>query len=782
MLGKTHDFMNTRSSRKWAAISTTLLGLLFASGIVDSGAAEAKKLTPVETAPIEVVPERAPVELIDLDSPVHTHTGEFGRYSYTLEELGAIGPIKLHSVDGRRDLFFSLRNDEVVTQARLRLQYGWSPALIPELSHLKVTLNDELMGTLPLPHENNVGQVSEVRLDPAMFIDFNKLTLGLIAHYTRECEDPMHSTLWANVSNQSKLDMVIRHLRLPDDLAYLPAPFFDRLDNRKLVLPFVFPSKPGNEVLHAAGVVASWFGGLASYRGTSFPVVVDSLPAGNSVVMVTGGAAPAGLELPPISGASLAVVTNPLNPNAKLLVVMGRDAKELDMAAQALTLGKPSLTGRLVSINSMKEVPARKPYDAPNWIPTGRAVNFGELAKPGELRAEGLGADYLRVNFNVPPDLFYWKSDGVPVNLNYRYTVRPRPDRSSLNVNINNAFVNALPLKSVEDAKVGKVKLPFLNNGKIAVRDEVLLPEEVMHGQNQLQFQYFFDYTKQGACKDVFLNNERGVIDQDSTIDFSSFPHYTALPNLGFFVNDGFPFTRMADLSKTAVIMPDNASTEDMVTYLNIMGRMGKVTGYPALRHTVTTAANVGENADKDLLVIGTAANQPLMKKWAANMHPMLKNGLHSLTLPGVFDRLKSRWDNRDLEDAMKRAGDLVSKGEHGLAALVAFESPLKSGRSVVAFTGDTTEQISTLSAALSDSKYIASFHGDLVLQSGKRIESFQMGPTYYVGELPWLMAMRWHLSNQPLALVLLVGIVSLLVAVIAFRYLRRLSRQRLAK
>ena len=782
MLAKIHDHLKSKAPQKLAVLSKLLLSLLVVASIASSGIVEAKKLSAAAPVAVEAAPQVAPVELIDLDSPVHTHAGEFSRYSYTLEELGAIAPIELRSVDGRRNLSFSLRNDEIVTQARLNLLYGWSPALIPELSHLKVTLNDELMATLPLPHENNTGRASTVQLDPGMFIDFNKLTLGFIGHYTRECEDPMHSTLWANVSNQSKLDLVIRHLRLPDDLAYLPAPFFDRLDNRKLILPFIFPSKPSNEVLHAAGVVASWFGGLASYRGASFPVVLDSLPEGNGVVMVMGGAAPAGLELPPVSGASLAVVTNPLNVNAKLLVVMGRDAKELDMAAQALTLAKPTLTGRLVSVNSLKDIPARKPYDAPNWIPTDRAVNFGELAKVGDLQAEGLGAEYIKVHFNIPPDMFFWKSDGIPVKLNYRYSVRPTPDRSSLIVNINDSFVNAMPLKSVDDAKIGKVKLPFLNNGKIAVKDEVLIPDDVVHGQNQLQFQYFFDYTKQGACKDVFLNNERGVIDQDSNIDFSSFPHYTALPNLGFFVNDGFPFTRMADLSETAVVLPDNASSDVIASYLNVMGRMGKVTGYPALGHVVISSANVEANADKDLIVIGTADNQPLMEKWSANMHPLLKNGLHGLKLPGAFERFKSRWDNRDLEDAMRRAGDLISKGENGLGALVAFESPLKSGRSVVVITGDTTEQISAMTASLNDAKRIANFHGDLVLQSGKRIESFQMGPTYYVGELPWFTALRWHLSNQPLALVLLIGLVSLLVAVMAFRYLRRLSGKRLGK
>ncbi len=708
---------------------------------------------------------------------------EISHYTYTLEELGALSPIELRSVDGRRNMLFSMRSDEFVSAAKLKLNYAWSPALIPELSHLKVMLNDELMTSLPLPHENYNGKTGEVALDPSMFIDFNKLTLNLIAHYTRDCEDPVHSTLWANVSNLSKLELTVRHLKLPNDLALLPAPFFDRLDNAKLMLPVVFPSQPGNDVLHAAGVVTSWFGALSSYRGAQFPVLLNTLPKGNGIVMVAGSAPPAGLGLPMVNGPSLAVVSNPLNDYAKLLVVMGRDAKELDIAAQALTLGSGTLTGGFVSVKQMQEIPARKPYDAPGWIPTDRAVHFGELAKPVELQVEGITPDKIAINFNVPPDLFGWRSAGIPVDLHYRYTPRPMPDRSTLNVNINNQFVQALRLSSVPSKLESKVRLPLLiEDGKAISHDLVHIPYLNVYGQNQLQFNYFFDYTKQGACKDVFVNNERGVIDQDSTIDFSSFPHYTAMPNLNFFVNDGFPYTRMADLSETAVVMPDNVSVGEIETYLMVMGRMGRVTGYPALRHVIVSAANIEKSSDKDIIVIGTAGNQPLLAQWADKMHPLLDQGTHSLRLPGPFARLKSRWDNVDLEDAMHRAGDLISKGDGSLGALVGFESPLKHGRSVVAFTGDTPQQIAELAKSMANLKKVTKFNGDLVMQSGDRVESFQMGPTYYVGELPWLTALRWYMSKQPLLMLIFIGVAGLIVAAVAFRYLRKLVAARLEK
>jgi cellulose synthase (UDP-forming) len=254
------------------------------------------------------------------------------------------------------------------------------------------------------------------------------------------------------------------------------------------------------------------------------------------------------------------------------------------------------------------------------------------------------------------------------------------------------------------------------------------------------------------------------------------------MPNLAYFANDGFPFTRMADLSETAVVMPNKVSLAEMETYLMIMGRMGRVTGYPAIRHELISAANVEANANRDLILIGSAGNQPLLERWADKMHPLLNNGTHTLKLPGPFERLRSRWENRDLEDAMHRAGDLITKGDGGLGALVAFESPLKAGRAVVVFTGDNPEQIETLVTSMGNPKMLPSFHGDLVMQSGKRIEGFQTGPTYFTGSLPWWTALRWYLSRQPLILIVLIGAAALLVAVMAFRYLRKLASVRLGK
>ena len=56
----------------------------------------------------------------------------------SFKQMGAYSPLKLRGVDGSQSLPFSVRLDETITRARLKLGFNYSPALLQELSHLKV--------------------------------------------------------------------------------------------------------------------------------------------------------------------------------------------------------------------------------------------------------------------------------------------------------------------------------------------------------------------------------------------------------------------------------------------------------------------------------------------------------------------------------------------------------------------------------------------------------------------------------------------------------------------
>ena len=123
-----------------------------------------------------------------------------------LTQLGIDYAIQLRGISGTIGIPFNIRADELVTSASFRLNYAYSPSLIPELSHLKVTVNDVLVATLPVNRaDGGKPQTADIPIDRRLIPEFNRINVELIGHYTRDCEDPAHTSLWARIDASSTL-------------------------------------------------------------------------------------------------------------------------------------------------------------------------------------------------------------------------------------------------------------------------------------------------------------------------------------------------------------------------------------------------------------------------------------------------------------------------------------------------------------------------------------------------------------------------------------------------
>lgn len=702
----------------------------------------------------------------------------------TLRQLGIDYEITLRGIQGTAGVPFPVRSDQVVQRATLHLKYSYSPALLPDLSHLKVTVNGVTAATVPVPSEDAGRELErDIELDPRLFVDHNWINLQLIGHYTRDCEDPDHTSLWANIDRGSYVELAWAPLQLANDLSLLPLPFFDPRDTSRLELPFVFPGQPSNATVQAAGVAASWFGAQAGYRGALFPTYTGMLPVqGNAVVFGTTRNPPPGIQLPEVNGPTLAITNHPQDPNGKLLLVLGRDEAELRVAASAMSLGTP-LSGELAVVQGYREVEPRKPYDAPNWVPSDRPVRFDELVRDqAALNVRGYHPDLIRIGLQLAPDLFVWESDGIPVNLRYRYTLPEGADKSAMNVSINDAFVTTLPLNGRPHARPAPVRLwnSLKAKGQMPIEQPLMLPTGPFSSSSQLRFHFFFDRPVAEACKNTFPDVS-AAIDGDSTIDVSGFPHFIAMPNLAAFGNAGFPFTRLADLAETAVVMPDNPGQDDVANALALFGRMGASTGYPALRAQVVNAAQVEQYAGHDLVVLGSSRSQPLFTRWASHL-PLgnTRDGSRSYALtdwlkhhaPFFFSPDSRRTD-------LPTTAEVAVRPEAGDVVLMGFESPLRSGRSVVALQAEDPAQVARLFEAWFDPEKLAAFQGSVVLLQRDKVVSLAGNQTYHVGKLPPLTAMRWFFGNHPLWLAVLVCLASLLLAMVARWLLQRRAASR---
>lgn len=713
-------------------------------------------------------------------APVVVATAGGQARKFTLKEIGAEQPVRLRGTEHQIDFPVAIRNDEVVTKARLHLRYAHSPALIFEWSHLTVLVNNEVIGNVELKAGTSDGGEAVVDIDPRTLVGYSRLGLRAVMHYTRECEDPAHSTLWSVIANESTLELEVQRIPLANELALLPEPFFDPRDKRELVLPFVLPADPTSDELQAAGMVASWFGALAEYRGVKFPVTLGRLPAQGNAVAIATRARLGAVDMAKAAGAQVGIANNPTDSNGKLLVVTGDDATSLLAAARALTLGSEALSGPSTAVRDLSEPVPRKAYDAPRWVPTDKVVKVGELVGPEQLQVRGQYPPAIRVPWDLPPDLFYWKSKGAKFDVGYRYTPTPG-QKSTLDLDVNNQFARAVPLlmagagQTATDKVKTKAGVP-----EVSKREAFYVPVYKFASDNEVKWQYNFEIRKKGECEDVPEDNLRGSIDADSTIDLTSLPHYTYLPDLKLFADGAFPFSKYADLAQTIAVLPAKPSAAEVGTFLAVMGHIGDATGFPATRLRVSDAGTVKSiGADADLLVFGTPATQPLLTDWASSLPVTMSEGGTQLQVVGAVERLRARFEGRDLEGARAHATRMIVEAGKALGTIMSFESPLAAKRTVVVFSALDEARLLDLADALDDPSRRHFVGGDLTLLNTQKVSHYDLAPQFSAGKLPFFLGVRWWFAKQPLILSIIAILLSALIALVLYRLMRNLAQSR---
>lgn len=613
---------------------------------------------------------------------------------------------------------FGSRADELVTRATFHFRYAHSPALAPG-SEIRLSLNDAPIGVLPIGAEGAGTIVARaIEVDPRLIVGYNRLVMSLAA--TRGgADDAARPGLWAEASGASELEIAVQRLAVADDLAILPEPFFDRRDQRRVTIPFVFAARPSPATLRAAAVVASWFGRHASWRGARFPVELDAPAPGHAIAFAANAERPAFLAaLPPAPGPQLRLMTNPADGRSRLLVVMGRDGNDLKAAADALALGGVALSGAAADVKPVGDAGPRAAYDAPRWVRLDRPMRLGELVEgPQQLQATGRPPDLdaIRVDLRVPPDLATGRGPGVPLVLRLQYTPPACSADANLDVSLDGQLLQVVPLSSASAATSGT--------------HEVLVPGSRLRGRTQLQVDFRFTPRDAAGCSEPQAPVVKAVVSADSTIDFTGFAHYVRMPSLEHFASMGFPFTRFADLSQTVAVLPENPAAADIEAMLGIVARMGEATGYPATRLRIATPRDETLLGDADLLLIGATPQQPLLAKWAGAVPAGSRPGGASQPSPVSFE------------------------GMGPVASLHGFESPLTSGRSVIALTALAPDQVPRVLDALDDRDMRKEIRGSAAFVFPYKVQSTAAGRSYSVGFLPpWTGAGHW-LSQHPVVL-----------------------------
>ncbi|MCX7081170.1 MAG: cellulose biosynthesis cyclic di-GMP-binding regulatory protein BcsB [Pseudomonas sp.] len=716
--------------------------------------------------------------------------------SLSFEQLGRTGDSLLLGIHNIDQIEFSMRRDRIASDVRLQLEYTPSPALLPLLSHLRVYLNDVLMSVVPI-EKDQLGRktVQQVALDPRLISDFNRVRLEFIGHYSDVCEDPANSALWLNVSRASHVVIQEQALTLKNDLANFPLPFFDARGQGRAVVNMVFATSPTLGEQRAAGILASYFGSLASWRGTQFPVLFDQLPTVNennrampSIVFASNDHRPTLLadlqKYPLVQAPVVQMIDNPADPYSKVLLVLGRNEEDLTAAARALALGGKLFGGSQVTLDNVWQLQPRQPYDAPNWMRTDRPVRFAELIKyPEQLQVSGLRPPPISLEVKLPPDLFVWLNRGIPLQTKYRYTAPSTDDASQLNISLNNQFISSLPLLKSSSNQLNGLSLTMLSDESISASDKLLVPALKIEDRNTLRFDFNFASTvssaQRGRCQTSLPAANQAVIDEESTIDLSGYYHFIAMPDLKAFVRSGFPYSRMADLSETLVMVQNRGSATQISTLLETLAGISAHTGLPAFGLRLSDDWSAVSKVDADLLVLGSMPKElrrsPDLTRLLDHTRAWISNPL-SQQAGGFSAYAGERGDERN-------PGSNPAEVFTGapIAAIVGLQSPFYSQRSIVAFLASNDGDYQLLRELLNDSGKMDAMTGSVALIRSSGVSSWRVGEQYFVGYLPWWLLLWFQLSGHPMVLAAMTAISMLLGAFLLWRVLRWAAHRRLA-
>jgi cellulose synthase (UDP-forming) len=735
-----------------APVAGVLAALLLAASAVAQGQSPVPSAgqTPfgvTQSAP--GLPATPPVAQTQPGPPIIT--GEGGRdVKLSLHQLGLSGPMQMRGVSDLQGVLFGGRADEVVTTAKLSVVGASSPSLIASLSQIAITLNDQPVGVIPLdPAHSGFGPL-EYDLDPLFFTEVNRLNFRFAGRYAIECNDPLSGLLWATVSDLSMLTVHIEKLPQQRDLSRLPEPFFDkRVLRTPLSLPFVMADGVGTTGLRAAAMVASWFAVAADYRGASFPVS-RALPArGNAVALVIGADAAANLVLPRLEGPTLAVLANPNDQFGSILVIGGRTEAEAATAALALAIGRGGLVGETALVQATQPV-ARLPYVAPHWLAPDHAVRIGSLVDRADLQVSGFSPGPIRIPMRTAPDLYTWRSGGLPVEVRYRGPPGPVLDvaTSRLDLSLSDNYLRSFPLGQERWWPVDWLMRQVGLNSDTLV-GHVSLPLYLMLGRDELQMRFDMRPLSRGECVGV-PGDIRASIDPDSTVDISKVRRYARMPNLSYFASAGFPFTRLADLSGTVALVPDRPSALETGAFLDLIGHLGAITGVPGTGLVVVNSAGMQGAAGRDLLAVGSLRRLPALTALLKDGPLQVLEGRLSLSLPDPLQDIRALFSDAPSQAERTRASAALDGGGEGLGAVIGVENPLTSGKSVVIVTGMTPAAVAGAVAMLRAPEGTARIQGDITLIEGMQTSSFRTGEDYAVGDLPpWLWPQRW-LGNRP--------------------------------
>jgi hypothetical protein len=520
--------------------------------------------------------------------------------SFTLNNLGYTSDDEYQGVLVSRTYDVNLPQNWNYTQpATVTVHFSHSPSLNSH-SSLAVDWDGVRVGSVLLDPSNvNQGSLQLEIPATALVAGYNSLTLQFYMGISDNfCDDFDNPAVWAVVHNTTSLDLAYSPQQSNLDLHRLPGYLIDSSLIRKNTVTLVLPNQPTASELNAATLVSAKLGQLADWRTLDVKALpIEQFqaqqPAGN--VIFIGSAQhlaaqntnllPAftgtgdSLQLRDLSNRNISadsgvlwLQASPTDPTSAWLSVTGTTDAGLQKAASAFatTSAYDRLSGQLGVI---LDAPAS---DATASISPDLTYSLADLGY-ADIVATGMRQQTSFINF--PVQLAFNSQGEATFKLIFSHSTQLNPDRSSLDVLMNNVPVTSIALNSqnAQNAEVD-IKIPLR---LFKLGSNIL----TLNGNIQVN-----KSTEQSTlyCTDKYYSDSWLTIDSDSTL---SFPAGTGQKTASL---AGYPalYLGSASLSNMAFIVPDTTDWTTATTVLQVANRLGRTAKGDQLASAVISASH----------------------------------------------------------------------------------------------------------------------------------------------------------------------------------------------
>jgi len=773
-----HEYPADHPLRSFWAMLRCILGL-FAPGMFSSseGEREANSLLRERLLTRWVMPAAMLVLVIVLvllaSLPAFAETTDANGYpsrELTLGELGHSNGLHIRGKSGRAGTSFSLPRDQVVRTARFDLLINYfstnenGDVLILSVNGLDIgTVNLDKSETTPLRYSVNI--------DPSYLVSNNSIDLLLKGSRADECLNAQTSVTKVDILPTSKFVLTTDTLPTAKELALLPRPFFDPNASGESVMSMVLPSSPSREQVRSAAIVASWLGAENHFRSITFEIS-NELPTGHAIVFATNDRPILNVTTAVIDHPSIRLAENPSSAYGSLLVIEAPDDRGLEQAARFLAAQGKTLIGSNVNASESPDLDNERSI-ASRWSDTSTAIQLGDIVDPQDLRVNGLTPPLISMPFRLSPSLNLWPSRTVPLRVKYQFPEGDWLDtnESKLDITLNGGFLRSLPVN-----RRGLLEqLWGVLGGQVRQEEKLIyLSPKRLHGKNELTFYFNLQTKLRGDCHDEIPNDILSHLLPETSLDLSELRAMVSVPELSLFTDSGYPFTTKADMSNSALILPDAPDPQTLAAAFELIARFSEFTGKPGLNLAVALGVDQLKSVqDRHWLALAKVATPITREVLKGTRLYVNKERLRAAPLDKI-DWVKSMlWDGSKL--SQKEADRTLNSREY-LQALISTASRSNTAQSTlfkrsvlltVLLTTTDSGGLVDMVKQFDNPDVFNSVSGDLsIFDNGKSTSSYRLEATRLHGDENRYNRLRWWFAQRPFLLLLLPLLVVLLLVI----------------